>query len=172
MKKIFEVASNFQTKLAQADLSPLSSLLAHLRAAAHVHQTHHWQTSSPEFYGDHLLFQRLYEGTDGEVQDLIDQVAERSIGGDSAERVDPVEQVDMIGEIVHRIYETAPGNTPDDMVKRSMLTEEMVLENIKLAINTLSSTDSLSPGTSNLLEGISDLHETFIYLLKRRSGSE
>ena len=170
MKKLFSVADNFQKKLAQMDLAPLSSLLAHLRAAAHINQTHHWQTNGPEFYADHLLFQRLYEGEDGEPQDIIDQVAERSIGADSAERVDALEQINMMQEVVRKAYETAPGDTPEDMIKRSLLTEEMVLENIKSAINTLSSTDSLSSGTSNLLEGASDLHETFVYLLKQRSG--
>ncbi len=149
----------------EADLSPLSDLLACLRAASHIHQTHHWQTSGPEYYADHLLFERLYD----EGQEFIDQVAERAVGGDSIERVDAVEQVDKVGEKVHKAYSEASGGSPQDMVRRSLAIENMVIENIKTAINTLSSTDSLSAGTSNLLEGIADTHETFLYLLKQRN---
>lgn len=165
MKKLFKTASGFQKKLAQMDLRPLSTLLANLRAASHIHQTHHWQTSGPEYYADHLLFERLYD----ESQDFIDQVAERAVGGESAERVDALEQCSAMHDAVRKAYEVASGDSPNDMVSRSLATEEMVLESIKIAIDTLTSTDSLSPGTSNLLEGISDLHETFVYLLKRRN---
>jgi len=161
---LFKLANSFKIKLAQekvADLSPLSDVLAHLRAAAHVHQTHHWQTRGKEYYADHLLFERLYN--DG--QPFIDQVAERAVGGGSVDLVDGLKQVDKVGEIVHKMYATA-----EDMVKRSLAAENMVLEVIKAAINTLSSADDISYGTSNLLEGIYDMHETFVYLLKQRNA--
>src|SRR5690606_33619745 len=51
-------------KLAQwfmAKAAPLSAVLSALRAASFLHQTHHWQTSGPSYYGDHLLFDRLYK---------------------------------------------------------------------------------------------------------------
>jgi hypothetical protein len=41
----------------------LPEALAALRALAMVHQTHHWLTSGPAFYADHLLFERLYADT-------------------------------------------------------------------------------------------------------------
>jgi len=169
MNKLFKLADNFEIKLAQekeADLSPLSNLLAYLRAASHVHQTNHWQTRGKEYYADHLLFERLYN--DG--QGFIDQVAERAVGGGSVELVDGLIQVDNVGEIVHKVYENSPGGTAEDMVKRSLTMENVVLESVKSAINTLSSTDDISHGTSNLLEGIYDAHETFVYLLKQRSS--
>lgn len=172
MNRLFKVADSFQKKLGQVDLRPLSTLLAYLRAATHVHHTHHWQTTSPEFYADHLLFQRLYEGDDEEenlVEEMIDQIGERAVGGDSPERVDALDILDMVHDIVRKVYELVPGNTSEDMVKRSLAIEDMILENIKTTIDTLTSTDSLSPGTSNLLEGVSDLHESFVYLLKRRN---
>src|ERR1700760_4998396 len=38
----------------------LGLLVAVLRAASVVHQSHHWQTRGTSFYGDHLLFEKLY----------------------------------------------------------------------------------------------------------------
>lgn len=169
MSKIFKIADTFRQKLAQEskpdkDLKPLSVLLGCLRAASHIHQTHHWQTSGD--YSDHLLFQRLYE----ESQGFIDDVAERVIGAANADMVDAVEQVDLIGKIVHEAYKMTPGNSSDDMVQRSLVVEGMILKKVEETINELSSYESLSPGISNLLEGIADKHETFVYLLKQRAN--
>lgn len=164
MKKIWKIASKLEIKYAQMDLRVLSELLAYLRAASHIHQTHHWQTNGKEYYADHLLFMRLYD----ESQEFIDSVAERAVGLDSPERVDAVQQVDLVGEIVHKAYDKSSGQSADDMVKRSLLIEEKVLDVLEKTMDSLQRTNSLSHGTSNLLEGVADKHETFAYLLKQR----
>lgn len=167
MKKIFDVASNFSFKLAQKEVNnrQLSELLAYLRAAFHVNQSHHWQTNGDEFYADHLLFQRIYE----EGQPFIDDVAERAVGLGTTSSVDALNQIDATAKLVHKVYEMAPGESPDDMINRSLAVEQMVLDKIKSSIDELETYNSLTHGVSNLLEGIADKHETFIYLLKRRS---
>lgn len=162
----FEKTAQELNQNEKTNLRPLSGLLANLRAASHVHQTHHWQTHGQEYYADHLLFMRLYD----ESQATIDQVAERSVGGESAELVDALEQINAMASTVKTAYANTPNNTPEDMISRSLKVEMMILENIKNVIDTLTSTDSLSPGTSNLLEGAADVHETFVYLLKQRSA--
>ena len=39
----------------------LQWLLACLRAQYWMYQQSHWQVMGPEYYGNHLLFERLYE---------------------------------------------------------------------------------------------------------------
>jgi len=166
MRNIFKIAGQFEKKLAQenVDLTPLSELLAYLRAALIINQTHHWQTSGPSFYADHLLFERLYDDEDDEVEDLIDAVAERAVGLDSIDRVDAVEQCGKVFEIVKDAYNQVSGNTPSDMVKRSLFIEQQVMKAIENCRNTIS-----IEGVTVILDEVGDLHETFIYLLKQRN---
>ena len=39
----------------------LSVVLVYLKHLAAIHQNHHWTAIGDPYYGDHLLFQRLYE---------------------------------------------------------------------------------------------------------------
>ena len=55
-----------------------------LRALSFLHQTHHWQSSGANFMGDHLLYSRLYDTVNGE----IDGVGERAVGLGVPELVD------------------------------------------------------------------------------------
>lgn len=64
--------------LLTAEISDLdwASLLAHHRFLYLAYQNLHWTAHGSSYYGDHLLFQRLYEKLANEV----DQIAERAIG--------------------------------------------------------------------------------------------
>ena len=69
----------FDNMLAEWSASPyaqLSVVLVHLKFLYEVHQNHHWVCMGDPFYGDHLLFQKLYSC----VVDEIDSVAEKTIG--------------------------------------------------------------------------------------------
>src|SRR5690606_13112426 len=50
--------------------------VAFLRALYLIHQHSHWCTKGDNFYGDHLLMQRLYESA----AENADQAAEKAIG--------------------------------------------------------------------------------------------
>ena len=143
----------------------LGVLVAVLRAAAIVHQTHHWQTRGGNFYGDHLLFERIYNDSVG----FVDQVAERAVGSGSAGLVDPRTQTALVAGLVQTwIGKDMP--TSFDMVTRSLKVVQCVVACIQLASSTLESKGQLSDGTENLLQGISDKHEEFVYLLQQRQG--
>ena len=145
-------------------MAPLATLLGVLRAASHIHQTHHWQTRGGHYYADHLLFQRLYE----ESQDFIDQVAERSVGAGSEMLVDAVQQVELMEHVVKAVCKGGV-EAPETMIQSSLAMEQFVLGLLKAVIHQLESSGNLSPGTSNLLEGLGDKHEQFTYLLGQRS---
>jgi DNA-binding ferritin-like protein len=145
--------------------SPLSAVLSVLRAASFLHQTHHWQTSGPSYYADHLLFDRLYKDS----QSFIDQVAEKAVGLGSADLVTPSRQAEQIAQMVGAV--ASPDASAANLVKASLRVESLVLAIVDETLSVLSSTESLTPGADNLLQGVADLHETFVYLLQQRESA-
>ena len=56
-------------------LSALLGLWASLRSAHHVYWTLHWQSRGAPYYGDHLLYQRLYEARVKEIDRVAEAIA-------------------------------------------------------------------------------------------------
>jgi DNA-binding ferritin-like protein len=142
-------------------------ILACLRALAHVHQTHHWQTSGPSFFADHQLFERLYN----ESLEFIDQVAERAVGAAGPGVVNAHQQIDTMHLIVKSICgEPQAVVSPDQMIQHSLRGEVVFLGFLTALLGELEEEGQVTPGTRNLLEGVGDKHETFVYLLQQRLG--
>lgn len=140
--------------------SPLPSLLAALQAASLLHQMHHWMCKGPTFFADHGLFERLYnESLEG-----IDQLAEKAVGKGV---------VLTVGDQVNNmaVYEGIFCKDSPDMVARSLKAEYVCLEMIHLCLGDLDAQKRLTPGLSNLLEGLADKHEAFVYLLQQREAA-
>ena len=157
-------------KLAHKDFSnipfsELSVLLSWLKATTIVHQTSHWTASGDPYYGDHLLFERLYNQVNGE----IDKIAEKAIGLSSAALVDVVKIEKNTYRMVVLINNERPG-IPDsnDLAQKSLEFEESLLDAIKLTLSSLQMNGNSTPGVQNLLEQMYDDHEGSIYLLKQR----
>jgi DNA-binding ferritin-like protein len=146
-------------------MAELGALLACLRAAAMVHQTHHWQTRGLTFYGDHLLYMRLYE----ESSSFVDQVAERAVGAGSHLLVHPVIQTAQIQALVkHFCGDILTDPSPDAYALVSLTCEARLLTALNGVYGMLEQKGQLSNGTDNLLQGVADKHEEFVYLLKQR----
>lgn len=141
----------------------LSVVLAYLRALTMIHQQNHWLSLGANFYGDHLLFERLYNAT----QENIDGVAERCIGLGSGETVDLQLQIKTIYQFV-KDYQASNMITNDQLIDSSIKAEFMLLSIIDCAKQKLNDKGLLTNGLDNLLAGIADIHETHIYLLKQR----
>ena len=144
--------------------SPMQGILAMLQAVALLHQTHHWSTRGSSFYADHLLFERLYN----ESHEFIDQLAEKMIGS-GVPSISALQQVRLMSSLLAYVGEAS---TAEAMVKSSLKAEEACLAGLAKLIEVLESQGSLTPGVSNLLEGIADKHESFVYLLKQRAQSD
>ena len=146
----------------------LSYLLAGLRTINMLHQTAHWQTRGGHYYGDHLLFERLYE----ESQPAIDGVAERVIGltGDPA-TVSLCEQAPIIQKMVMLVHQGDPDPAPDaeKLVKLGLWAETLLIGAISAGKKQLDAAGALTDGLDDLLQGIASTHETFVYLLKQRA---
>lgn len=144
----------------------LTMVLATLQAAALVHQTNHWSTRGSTFYGDHLLFERLYS----ESQELIDQVAEKAIGSGEVAWIDVVELANVTAGIVVAMRASIP--EAPDRASISLAAEAFVLDELKRTLDGYENEGKLTPGISNLLEGVADKHESFVYLLKQSSPND
>lgn len=152
----------------EAPMAELAALLACLRAAAQLHQTNHWRIKGAAFYADHQLFDRLYKDS----LPMIDQVAERAVGQGSQRLVNPTIQAGQVFSLVTFFsggLDTAePG--PQECVGMSLDAEKATIQFIDTVYKRLQSKGQLSSGTDNLLQGVADKHEEFVYLLQQRNS--
>lgn len=152
--------SQYAAQWGNARGADLSALLSLLRAVYQMHQAAHWQSRGGAYYGDHLLFQRLYEAMLKE----IDSVAERAVGMGGPAMVDPIAQAVQ----THAMIESVRGvgrviQSARDLVAIGLEAEKAVLFGIDEMTRR-----SQTQGTQNLLQGIADTHEGHVYLLQQR----
>ena len=145
----------------------LSVMLVQLKFLAAVHQNHHWTAKGDPFYGDHLLFERLYSGTLEE----IDSIAEKAIGMGTTVNVDLSLQTAQLHRLVqgYGMTQTIPQST--ELAKRSLLAEMNFLMVASCLVSSMKEQGTLSRGIDNLIAGIEDKHEGHVYLLKQRCRS-
>ena len=158
------VTDNMCAEWGSVPYPQLSVLLVHLKFLAAVHQNHHWITKGEPFYGDHLLFQRLY----GSVVEEIDSVAEKAIGLGSTANVDLVLQTSQLFKLVQGYGMTTTIPQPTELAKRSYLAEMNFLKVASHLVENMKECGTLTRGLDNLIAGIEDAHEGNVYLLKQR----
>lgn len=141
----------------------LTKLLGLLQAVSSLHQAHHWNTKGANYYADHLLFERLYKDS----VEFVDGLAEKALGLQDTPQISAAQQA---RDILAFLEFFGQGNTPDEMVAISLRAEQTCLEVLSQVLEVRELQGSLSPGLSNMLEGIADKHEEFVYLLQQRSG--
>ena len=143
--------------MSEQSASALSRLVALLRAVQLLHHTAHWQTAGATFYGDHLLYERLYTG----ITEEFDGLAEKTVYLAGVGAVDAVAQAQLVAELV-------AGFAGADLVRRAYSAEMMLQEEIEECRATLGEAGELPIGLDNFLQGLADSHETACYLLKQR----
>jgi DNA-binding ferritin-like protein len=162
------ITENMMAEWGNISYSQLSVILVHLKFLAELHQHHHWTCMGDPFYGDHLLFQRLYDGVSGE----IDSVAEKVIGLGCTSNVNMQIVQSQILKLVSNVGSGMTIPQSNDLAKRSMIAEMNFLKVIDYAMSSLDECGMLSNGVDNLLQGIADKHEGHVYLLKQRCSKQ
>ena len=148
------------SKISPIGLS-LASLGVMLEALQLLHQSAHWQVRGPTYYGDHLLFERLYK----KIPKQIDSVGERTVNLGDARLVCPITTANLAGQLIagwgkrHGSVESAR-----ELVALSFRAEQSFVKAVKQALAGAPASD----GTQNLLQGIADEHEANLYLLQQR----
>lgn len=143
----------------------LAMLLSVVRASNHLHLAHHWQTRGPTFYGDHLMYERIYKATTKDV----DAIAERAVGLGDHRLVDPLISSQQIADLVKVMMTGAKESNVDQYVLRSMRAITMVVGMVKEVSESLKKKGTLTGGTDNLLQQVADNQEGHLYLLRQRA---
>lgn len=137
----------------------LASVAVTLRAVGMMHQAAHWQTKGLSFYGDHLLFERLY----GVVGEEIDAVSEKTVALGDPVLVCPLKSSELAMELLAAFGRACDVPDCEKLVKLSLEAERGLLQVLKSALQ-----DDITDGVENLLQGIADKHEGHVYLLQQR----
>lgn len=158
------ITDNMMAEWGGIPYSQLSVVLVHLKYLAALHQNNHWTAMGDPYYGDHLLFQRLYECSVAEV----DTVAEKAIGLGCTSNVDLHLMHSQLVKLITGDQGASTIPQSSDLAKKSLMAELNFLKVVKQVIVSLEETGLMTPGLSNMLEGIGDKHEGHVYLLKQR----
>jgi len=135
----------------------LANLLAVLRAQAFSYQTSHWQIGGHDAYGNHLLFQRLYEGLG--VQ--IDELAEKMVGYLGS---DAVEGTDSAQRVFEKVAEWTEIMCP---FRQGLQSEDDCQAAIQDAYDTIKAEGKMTLGLDDWLMATANAHETATYLLQQ-----
>ena len=132
--------------------------IAFIRAVGLINQNSHWLCKSSNFYGNHLMFERIY---DSAVKDA-DALAEKYIGVFGQGALDCKMQPKMICKIMELFSD-------DDPIQNSLKAEKQFLILSDKVHKVLNDEDKLSLGVANLIEEIASHREEACYLLEQAS---
>jgi DNA-binding ferritin-like protein len=135
----------------------LQVMLALLRAQYMLYQTSHWQSSGQAYYGNHLLFQRLYEG----VQAEVDGLAEKLVGYVGAGSVDLTPQVALVMSWVQRWTQV------DDLHMRGLQSERDLQAVFQSSYDAIKAARAMTLGLDDFIMATASAHDTNAYLLQQ-----
>jgi DNA-binding ferritin-like protein len=135
----------------------LCDVLGCLRAAYLSYQTSHWQVKGGSFYGNHLLFQRLYKS----VEEQVDSLAEKISGYLGSEAVALNHQMKHISEYTYRWSQI------DCNHKRGLQSEADLQQALKRAYDGIKQAQAMSLGLDDWIMATANAHEENEYLLQQ-----
>jgi DNA-binding ferritin-like protein len=138
-------------------VDPLQHILSVFRAATRLYQTNHWRVSGPNFYGNHLLLQRLYDETFA----LEDKFGERLVGYFGPRAVEPVAQQDAI------LTWTKRWSAIKDPLKQSLQVANDVSKVLEQAYTKMKESGHMTLGLDDLIMATSNQVDEHIYLLQQ-----
>lgn len=133
--------------------------IATLKAIALIHQHNHWTTRGAPFYGDHLVFERMYNSA---LKDL-DLAAEKFMGLFGDDCLD----YDLQTELLHKVllkYKNLEGS-PAEM---SLTIEKEFLKFSREAYDCFEKEGRLTLGLDDMVMAIASQREESVYLLQQR----
>lgn|ERR1700723_2271822 len=133
--------------------------IASLKAMALIHQHNHFTTHGIAFYGDHLLFERLYNSA----LENLDLAAEKFIGLFGDTYLDYDLQADLLHKVLLK-YKGLEGSP----LNMSLAIEKEFLQLSKDTYNCFEEEEGcLTLGLDDMLMSIASDRETAVYLLKQ-----
>jgi DNA-binding ferritin-like protein len=132
--------------------------VASLRAISLIHQHNHWTSKGKPFYGDHLLFERIYKTA----LDDMDLAAEKFIGLFGEDCMNYVVQTDLLNKVLLK-YKSLDGKP----LEQSLAIEKDFLKFSKDAYNCFEEEGALTLGLDDMLMTIANNREGAVYLLQQ-----
>lgn len=132
--------------------------IATLKAISLIHQHNHWTTRGLGFYGDHLLFERLYNSA----LENLDLAAEKYMGLFGHDCLNYVLQVDLLSKILLK-YKSLEG----EPVPMSLAVEKDFIKFSKDAYNCFEEEGTLTLGLDDMVMAIASKREEAVYLLQQ-----
>ena len=135
-------------------LNALLRLWASLRAAHHTFWTLHWQSRGTGYYGDHLLYQRLYEARVKEI-DRVAEVIAAIYGSDKLMALSAWDSAQRV--LANTFAAPNPG----------LRAAESILHAVNAA-NAAIGSHPYGVAVNNVIAGIADSALEAVYLLQQR----
>lgn len=136
--------------------------VSYLRYLSLLYQNAHWQTSGPNFYGNHLLFERLYNGT---AKDL-DAIAEKTIGLCGSNCINIDLQMKIMHDLCDKVCQDY-GVQPEKLLDTCHNVEKDFLNINKVIYEKLKETNELTLGLDDMLMAQASESEGRLYLLQQ-----
>lgn len=134
--------------------------VAYLRAIYLTHQNSHWVSKGKEFYGNHLMFERIYKSSSEDA----DAAAEKMIGVFGDDALDPKLQSQFISKLLEKV-------SGEDPVETSLNVEKQFLEFSTKFYNTIKSEGKMTQGLDDMILTIANNREGACYLLGQAGKS-
>jgi DNA-binding ferritin-like protein len=141
--------------------------IAWLRVLSIWFQHAHWATKGSTFYGDHLLFERIY----GEIAGEIDGLAEKAVGLTGPDAVDTHTACKLIGEMLASYPSPSRASEATMIAATGLAIVKDYMHTVEETYKGLKESGSLTLGLDDLLMALHNKLEGFVYLLKQRVQS-
>lgn len=148
---------SFSAQQSEVVAMRLQGILSVLRAQYMSYQTSHWQVMGQTYYGNHLLFQRLYEA----VQAEVDAVAEKAVGYVGPDVVALVPQAELVLSWVVRWSKV------DNHHMRGLQSERDVQAVLQAAYDAIKAARAMTLGLDDWIMATANAHDTNAYLLQQ-----
>jgi len=161
MKNLFKVAKEIEKEKKSKTNSGemLAEYVGMLQGLTVVHQTAHWTAKGDNYYGEHLLFDRLYEN----VEEDLDVAAEKLIGVFGSKFMDPKKHAEYTKTFVDEC-------DTKDLTERSLEAEIAFLSFSEEVYDKIKESGDMTLGLDDMIMGIASRHEENVYLLKQQGA--
>ena len=145
--------------------SELSTILVWFKYVSDVVKDAHWTTKGTNFYGDHLMFERVYES----IYDMIDPLAEKVIGLSCEKAVDLQTITSQVSELVASDL-VSQTQIPTQITVGHCVIKHLVdlIELIDTLMEQMRQRGGMTRGVDNMLSGFLDKLEENVYLIKQQ----
>lgn len=130
--------------------------LVALKAISFIHQHNHWIAKGSNFYGDHLLFERLYKSANED----MDLAAEKFVGLFGEECLNYEAQAVLLSEALLK-YKGLAGVAMSERIERDFLKFSSV------AYKLYEDEGQLTLGLDDMIMSIASNRESSVYLLQQ-----